>query len=132
VTVANDRSGGGVRYQDDVAVVDQVLGKQYQPTYSQDQRRQETTNTLDVGRLIPAMHQSLGLNIESISVISAGARRRSTGDYPRVYDTLIGTPPYAGQRETWLVIRIRALDNGDALRWRPTVGTATFRRLSDR
>lgn len=127
VTVANDRSGGGVRYQDGVAVVAiQILGKQYQPTYLAGSAAAETTNTLDVGPLIPAMRQSLGLNIESISVISAGARRRSTGDYPRVYDTLIGTPPYAGQRETWLVIRIRALDNGDALRWRSSAGTATL------
>ena len=59
-------------------------------------------------------------------MVSAGARRRSTGDYPRVYDTLIGTPPYAGQRETWLIVRICALDNAEALRWRTSVGTATL------
>ena len=127
LTVANDRSGGGVRYQDDVAVVAvQLLGKAHQPTIFTGSTATETENTVDIGELVPAMRQSLGLTIESISVISAGARRRATGDYPRVYDTLIGTPPYAGQRETWLVIRIRALDNGDALRWRSTVGTAAL------
>lgn len=127
LTVANDRSGGGVRYQDDVAAVAvQILGRRHQPTYLTGSTATQTANTLDVGELIPAMHQSLGLTIESISVISSGARRRATGDYPRVYDTLIGTPSYAGQRETWLVIRIRMLDNGDALKCRSTAGTAAL------
>lgn len=127
LTVANDRSGGGVRYQDGVAVVAiQVLGKQHQPTHFTGSAVAETNNVLDLGVLIPAMRQSLGLTIESISVISAGARRRAAGDYPRVYDTLIGTPPYAGQRETWLVVRISALANGDALECRSTIGTAAL------
>lgn len=127
MTVANDGSGGGVRYQDGVAAVAvQVLGKLYQPTYFTGSAATGTANTLDICRLFPAMRQSLGLAIESISVISSGSRRRPAGDYPRVYDTLIGPAPYAGQRETWLVIRIRALDNGDALQLRSTVGTAAL------
>ncbi len=72
------------------------------------------------------MRQTLGLRIDSLSVVSAGARRRSTGDYPRVYDTLIGTPPYAGQRETWLIVRVAALDNAEALQWRTSLGTAAL------
>ncbi|MGH3563381.1 MAG: type VII secretion protein EccE, partial [Mycobacterium sp.] len=51
---------------------------------------------------------------------------RSTGDYARVYDTLIGTPPYAGQRETWLIARIATLANVEALQWRSSVGTAAL------
>ena len=126
VTIANDRSGGGIRYQNGIAVVAvQILGKAYRPTYFTGSLGMETDNTLDVAALIPVMRQSLGLNLESISVVSCGARRRSTGDYSRVYDTLIGPPPYAGRRETWLVIRIRAIDNGDALALRTTVGAAT-------
>lgn len=127
VTVANDRSGGGVRYQDDVAVVAvQVLGRAHAPTLVVGSTTTETANVLDLARLVPAMKQSLGLVIESMSVLSLGSRRGTTGDYPRVYDTLIGTSPYAGQRETWLQIRIRSLDNGDALGCRPTVGTAAL------
>ncbi|MGY4708139.1 type VII secretion protein EccE [Mycolicibacterium sp. CBM1] len=127
VTVANDRSGGGVRYQDGVAIVAvQLLGKAHTPTVFTGSTSTESANTLEVSDLLPALHQSLGLTIESLSVVTAGSRRRSSGDYPRVYDTLIGTPPYAGQRETWLVIRLRALQNADALRWRSTVGTATL------
>lgn len=125
VTVANDRSGGGVRYQDGVAVVAiQLLGKPHTPTIFTGSTSTETRNTVDVADLLPAMHQSLGLTLESISVVSLGSRRRSTGDYPRVYDTLIGTPPYAGQRETWLVLRLEALNNAEALQWRTSVGTA--------
>src|SRR6202012_5765905 len=83
-------------------------------------------NALDITSLLPVLRQSLDLSIDSLSIVTAGARRRSTGDYSRVYDTLIGTTPYAGQRETWLIVRIRALDNIEALRWRTSLGTATL------
>lgn len=127
LTVANDRAGGGVRYQDGVAVVAvQLLGKAHTPTLFTGSTATYTENALDITDLLPLLHQSLGLTIESLSVVSAGARRRSTGDYPRVYDTLIGTPPYAGQRETWLIVRTSASDNAEALRWRTSVGTATL------
>src|SRR5689334_21300352 len=103
ITVANDRSGGGVRYQDGVAVVAvQVLGKAHTPTLFTGSTATSTDNTVDAADLADLLRQSLGLTVESLSVVSAGARRRATGDYPRVYDSLIGTPPYAGQRETWV------------------------------
>ncbi|WP_199254492.1 type VII secretion protein EccE [Mycolicibacterium mengxianglii] len=127
VTVANDRSGGGVRYEGDTAIVAvQVLGKAHTPTFFTGSTATSTDNTLDIAELRALLHQSLGLTLESLSVVSAGSRRRTTGDYPRVYDTLIGTPPYAGQRETWLVARIRSLENADAVQWRISVGTAAL------
>ncbi len=127
ITVANDRSGGGVRYQDGVAVVAvQLLGKAHRPTLFTGSTATYTANTVDIAELLPLLHQSLGLAVESLSVVSVGSRRRSTGDYPRVYDTLIGTPPYAGQRETWLIVRITALPNAEALQRRTSIGTATL------
>jgi type VII secretion protein EccE len=127
LTVANDRAGGGVRYQDGVAVAAvQLLGKAHSPTLFTGSTSTYTENAFDITDLVPLLHQSLGLGIGSLSVVSAGARRRSTGDYPRVYDTLIGTPPYAGQRETWLIVRTSVLDNVEALRARTSVGTATL------
>jgi type VII secretion protein EccE len=127
ITVANDRSGGGVRYQDGVAVVAvQLLGKAHRPTLFTGSAATYTDNSVDVAELLPLLHQSLGLAIDSLSVVSVGSRRRSTGDYPRVYDTLIGTPPYAGQRETWLIVRITSLANAEALQWRSSIGTATL------
>ena len=127
VTVANDRAGGGIRYQDGVAAAAvQLLGKAHSPTLFTGSTSTFSENTLDIAELLPLMRQSLGLAIDSLSVVSAGARRRSTGDYARVYDTLIGTPPYSGQRETWLIVRVAALDNAEALQWRTSVGTAAL------
>lgn len=127
ITVANDRSGGGVRYQDGVAVVAvQLLGKPHVPTLFTGSTATQTANTVDIVELLPLLHQSLGLTLESLSLVTAGARRRSTGDYPRVYDTLLGTPPYAGRREVWVIARVAALGNVEALRWRNSVGTTAL------
>ena len=104
----------------------QILGMPFQPTHFTGSTSATTPNSLDLGELFPLMRHGLGLAVESMSIVSAGSRRRGSGDYPRVYDTLIGTPPYAGRRETWLLIRVSALENGDALRWRPTIGTAAL------
>ncbi|OBK12324.1 type VII secretion protein EccE [Mycobacterium asiaticum] len=124
-TVANDRAGGGVRFQDGVAVAAvQLLGKTHVPTIFTGSTCAETENVLNIDDLRPLLRQSLELKLDSISVVCAGARRRSTGDYARVYDTLIGTPPYAGQREAWLILRLSVLENVDALRCRSSVGTA--------
>lgn len=126
-TVANDRAGGGVRFQDGVAAAAvQLLGKAHAPTLFTGSTSTHTENAFDVHDLVPLLRQSLGLQVCSISVVSTGARRRAAGDYPRVYDTLIGTPPYAGRRETWLIIRVSALDNVEALQCRASVGTATL------
>lgn len=126
-TVANDRSGGGVRYQDGIAVTAiQILGKRYEATTVTGSSAEQTLNSWDLRDLLTMMRHGLGLRLESMSVVAAGVRRRSSGDYPRVYDTLIGAQPYAGQRETWLIMRLDALANGDALRWRPTAGTAAL------
>ena len=127
VTVVNDRCAGGVRYQDGVAVAAiHILGKSYRPTFLTGGQQTQTANVIDVAELHPLLHQSMALTLDSLTIISSGSRRRSVGDYPRVYDTLIGTPPYAGRRETWLVVRIRGVDNGEALQCRDTVGTATL------
>ncbi|BBZ36626.1 type VII secretion protein EccE [Mycolicibacterium confluentis] len=127
VTVANDRSGGGVRYLGDVAVVAvQVLGRAHTPTLFMGSTATSTDNVLDLDDLHGLLRQSLGLTVESMSVVSFGARRRATGDYPRVYDTLIGTPPYAGQRETWVIARVPSYPNADALQWRLSAGTAAL------
>jgi type VII secretion protein EccE len=127
VTVVNDRAGGGVRCQDGIATVAvQVLGRAHTGTLVTGSTSTSTDNVLDIAGLVPLLHQSLGLTIGSLSVISAGARRRNTGDYPRVYDTLIGTPPYAGRRETWLIMRVSAWANIEALRWRSSAEVATL------
>lgn len=125
VTVANDRAVGGVRYQGGTAAVAiQVLGKRHTPTVFTGSASTYVEDTIDIASLYGLLHQSLDLEVESMSIVATGARRRSTGDYARVYDTMIGPPPYAGQRETWIIIRINAFENADALKARPTAGTA--------
>lgn len=127
ITVANNRSGGGVRVQDGVAVVAvQLLGKAHQATTVIGSVNVETDNVIDVVDLVSMLHHALGLELDSISAVSFGSRRGNTGDYPRVYDSEIGTPPYAGRRETWLIVRLRVIDNTHALRWRTTVGAAAI------
>lgn len=126
-TVAGDRTAGGIRYQDGVAVAAlQVLGKPHTPTLLTASASAYTENTLGISELQAQLRQSLGLTVDSLSVVSAGARRRSGGDYPRVYDSMIGTAPYAGRRETWIIVRVAVAQNAEALRWRKSLGTATL------
>jgi len=125
ITLANNRSGGGVRVQDGTAVVAvQLLGKAHQATRVTGSVTVETENVVDLVELVPMLRHALGLQLESISAVTFGSRHGNAGDYPRVYDSEIGTPPYAGRRETWLIIRLSVLDNTQALQWRTTVGAA--------
>jgi type VII secretion protein EccE len=127
ITVANNRSGGGVRVQDGVAVAAvQLLGRAHQATAVTGSVTVETDNVIDVVELVPMLHQALGLQLDSITVVTLGSRHGTVGDYPRVYDSEIGTPPYAGRRETWLIIRLAVIDNAEALSWRTTVGVAAI------
>ncbi|WP_156690596.1 type VII secretion protein EccE [Mycobacterium sp. Marseille-P9652] len=125
ITVANNRSGGGVRVQDGVAVVAvQLLGRPHRATRVTGSVTVETDNVIDIVELVPMLRHALGLQLESISAVTVGSRHGTVGDYPRVYDSEIGTPPYAGRRETWLIMRLSVLDNTQALQWRTTVGAA--------
>ena len=93
VTVANDRSGGGVRYQDDVAIVAvQVLGRTHSPTMLVGSTTAQTANLLDVSSLLPAMRQTMGLTVESLSVVTAGS------DDARPATTRASTTPSSGPR----------------------------------
>ena len=126
-TAVNDRSAGGVRFQDGIAVTAiQLLGRPHRATLLVGSTMSQTENTLDLAALMAILNHSLGLSFDSVSVVSSGSRRRSNGDYPRVYDTFIGTSPYAGQRETWLVLRINARHNAESLQWRTTAGSAAL------
>lgn len=127
VTVTNDRVAGGVRYRGGVAVTAiRVYGKAHQPTIAAGSTAVDTADAVDLVDLLPVLRQSLGLTVESLSVVTTGSRRRATGDYPAVYDKLIGPVPYAGRRETWLIVRIPAVANAESLRCRASVGTAAL------
>lgn len=127
ITVANDRCAGGVRYQDGVVITAiQILGRAHRATLLIGSTMTQTENMLDIPGLLTILQCNLGMPFESVSVVSEGSRRRCNGDFPRVYDTFIGTSPYAGRRETWLVLRINACDSADSLQWRATAATAAL------
>ena len=128
ITVANNRSGGGVRVQDGVAVVAvQLLGRAHRATTTvTGSVTVETDNVIDAVEIAPMLQHALGLQLDSISAVTLGSRHGIVGDYPRVYDSEIGTPPYAGRRETWLIMRLPVIDNTQALQWRTTVGAAAI------
>lgn len=127
ITLANNRSGGGVRVQDGVAVVAvQLLGRAHRATTVTGSVTVESDNVIDVVELAPLLRHPLDLELDSISVVTFGSRTGTVGDYPRVYDAEIGTPPYAGRRETWLIMRLPVIGNTQALRWRTSVGAAAI------
>lgn len=127
ITLANNRSGGGVRVQDGVAVVAvQLLGRAHRATTVTGSVTVESDNVIDVVELAPLPRHPLDLELDSISVVTFGSRTGTVGDYPRVYDAEIGTPPYAGRRETWLIMRLPVIGNTQALRWRTSVGAAAI------
>lgn len=127
ITVANDRCSGGVRFQDGIATTAiQLIGKPHRATLLIGSTITQTENSMDLGSLLTILRTDLGMTFDSVSVVSAGARRRSSGDYPRVYDSFIGTSPYAGHRESWLILRINACDNAEQIRMRSTTGAAAL------
>ncbi|KAA1249117.1 type VII secretion protein EccE [Mycobacterium simiae] len=127
MTLANNRSGGGVRLQDGTAIVAvQLLGRAHRATTVTGSVTVETDNVIDIVAVLPLLQHPLGLQLDSISIVTFGSRTGTVGDYPRVYDSEIGTPPYAGRRETWLIMRLPTVDNTQALRWRNSVGAAAI------
>lgn len=113
--------------QDGVAVVAvQLLGRAHRATTVTGSVTVESDNVIDVVELAPLLRHPLDLELDSISVVTFGSRTGTVGDYPRVYDAEIGTPPYAGRRETWLIMRLPVIGNTQALRWRTSVGAAAI------
>lgn len=123
-TAVNDRTGGGVRYLDDTTiVVIQLLGRPHAPTYMTGAAHTATTNVIRTQDVYALMKDS-DLVIGPVSIISHGARVRRDGDYARIYTTLIGAPPYYGERETWLILRVSTGANIDNVTLRHSPGRA--------
>ncbi|WP_204815311.1 type VII secretion protein EccE [Mycobacterium riyadhense] len=60
------------------------------------------------------------VRLEGIDVVSAGARRapKTHHPYAPVYSAEVGDHPAVGQRRTWLVVRLNALESAHAIVWR--------------
>lgn len=63
------------------------------------------------------------VSLEGIDIVSAGARRapKTHHPYAPVYSGVVGDHPAVGQRRTWLVVRLNALDSARAIVWRESV-----------
>lgn len=63
------------------------------------------------------------VHLEGIDIVSAGARRapKTHHPYAPVYSAEVGDHPAVGQRRTWLVVRLNALESARAIVWRESV-----------
>ncbi|BAN91975.1 MULTISPECIES: type VII secretion protein EccE [Mycobacterium] len=63
------------------------------------------------------------VHLEGIDIVSAGARRapKTHHPYAPVYSAEVGDHPAVGQRRTWLVVRLDALESARAVVWRESV-----------
>ena len=83
-----------------------------------------TPNLLPMDALTGLLDQPGGIRLSGIDVVSSGLRvRRGTG-YPPLYSTLLADRPAAGQRRTYLVVRLDIANSVAGLAYRSTVGAA--------
>ena len=84
----------------------EVTGQAYSPTLLTGAATALTPNRLPLDALTGLLDQPGGIRLSGIDVVSSGLRvRRGTG-YPPLYSTLLADRPAAGQRRTYLVVRL--------------------------
>lgn len=118
----------GVRVPDrldaDAITLIDVTGQAYSPTLLTGSATALTPNRLPLDALTGLLDQPGGIRLSGIDVVSSGLRvRRGTG-YPPLYSTLLADRPAAGQRRTYLVVRLDIANSVTGLAYRPTVGAA--------
>ena len=102
----------------------EVTGQAYSPTLLTGSATALTPNRLPLEALTGLLDQPGGIRLSGIDVVSSGLRvRRGTG-YPPLYSTLLADRPAAGQRRTYLVVRLDIANSVSGLAYRSTVGAA--------
>jgi type VII secretion protein EccE len=102
----------------------EVTGQAYSPTLLTGSATALTPNRLPLEALTALLDQPGGIRLSAIDVVSSGLRvRRGTG-YPPLYSTLLADRPAAGQRRTFLVVRLDIANSVRGLAYRSTVGAA--------
>lgn len=115
----------GVRMPDridgDAITMVEVTGQAYSPTLLTGSATALTPNRLPLDALAGLLDQPGGIRLSGIDVVSSGLRvRRGTG-YPPLYSTLLADRPAAGQRRTYLVVRLDVANSIRGLTYRSTV-----------
>lgn len=111
-------------FDDDAITMIEVTGQAYSPTLLTGSATALTPNRLPLDALTALLDQPGGIRLSGIDVVSSGLRvRRGTG-YPPLYSTLLADRPAAGQRRTYLVVRLDIANSVGGLSYRSTVGAA--------
>lgn len=112
------------RFDGEAITMVEVTGQAYSPTLLTGSATALTPNRLPLDALTDLLDQPGGIRLCGIDVVSSGLRvRRGTG-YPPLYSTLLADRPAAGQRRTYLVVRLDIADSVSGLAYRSTVGAA--------
>ena len=103
-----------------VAVV-AVDGPPHSPSVL-DYPRVESLAKLPLEAVAAGLRQ-FDVSLDGIDILSVGARRapKTHHPYAPVYSGLVGDHPAVGQRRTWLVVRLDALESARAIVWRESV-----------
>lgn len=110
------------RFDGDAITMIEVTGQAYSPTLLTGSATALTPNRLPLEALTELLDQPGDIKLSGIDVVSSGLRvRRGTG-YPPLYSTLLADRPAAGQRRTYLVVRLDVANSIAGLTYRSTVG----------
>ena len=101
-----------------------VSGQAYSPTVLTGSATALTPNRLPLDALTELLDQPGGIRLAAIDVVSSGVRVRRGIGYPPLYSTLLADRPAAGQRSTWIVVRLDISRSTDGLGYRSSVGAA--------
>ena len=112
------------RFDSEAITMIEVTGQAYSPTLLTGSATALTPNLLPLDALTGLLDQPGGIRLSGIDVVSSGLRvRRGTG-YPPLYSTLLADRPAAGQRRTYLVVRLDVANSVAGLAYRSSVGAA--------
>ncbi|GFG53338.1 type VII secretion protein EccE [Mycolicibacterium agri] len=112
------------RFDGEAITMVEVTGQAYSPTLLTGSATALTPNRLPLDAVTELLDQPGGIRLAGIDIVSSGLRvRRGTG-YPPLYSTLLADRPAAGQRRTYMIIRLDIAKSVAGLVYRSTVGAA--------
>ena len=128
VGAAVDISHGGEVYGvrtagNEAVTVVEVDGRAYSPTFLRGSTVSRTDNVLPLGVLTGLMEQPGGLLL-GIDIVCTGHRVRPGTGYPQLYSTLLADRGAAGQRTTYLIVRLDIRESTRGLVYRRSIGSA--------
>jgi len=112
------------RFDGEAITMIEVTGQAYSPTLLTGSATAVTPNLLPLDALTGLLDQPGGIRLSGIDVVSSGLRVRRGAGYPPLYSTLLADRPAAGQRRTYLVVRLDIAESVAGLGYRTTVGAA--------